>query len=91
MNYGHTFAHAYEASMAYSKRLNHGEAVILGIYSSLKFSLENNFINPSDFNFILEHLKKAKLSYNINKYFSKSYTNTIVSYMRNDKKIILIK
>ena len=86
LNYGHTFAHAYEASMTYSKKLNHGEAVILGIYSSLKFSLENNLINPSDFNFILEHLKKAKLSYNIKKFFSKSDTNTIVSYMRNDKK-----
>ena len=86
LNYGHTFAHAYEASMTYSKKLNHGEAVILGIYSSLKFSLENNFINLKDFNFILEHFKKAKISYDINKFFSKSDTNTIVSYMQNDKK-----
>ena len=29
----HTFAHAYEASLGYSKKLNHGEAVILGINS----------------------------------------------------------
>ena len=45
-----------------------------------------SFINPEDFNFILEHFKKAKISYNINKFFSKSDTNKIVSYMQNDKK-----
>ena len=31
LNFGHTFAHAFEASLGYSKRLNHGEAVILGM------------------------------------------------------------
>ena len=86
LNFGHTFAHAYEASMTYSKKLNHGEAVILGIYSSLKFSLENKLINLSDFNLILEHLNKAKLSYDVNKYFSKIDTKKIVSFMQNDKK-----
>ena len=86
LNYGHTFAHAYEASMAYSKKLNHGEAVILGVFSSLKFSLENNFMNQTDFNLILKHFKKAELYYDINKFFSKSDTNTIVSYMQKDKK-----
>ena len=29
LNFGHTFAHAYEASLNFSKKLNHGEAVIL--------------------------------------------------------------
>ena len=72
--------------MAYSKRLNHGEAVILGIYSALKFSLENRLINLSEFNLIIGHLKKAKLSYNLSKYFSKIDTKKIISYMRNDKK-----
>ena len=86
LNFGHTFAHAYEASMTYSKKLNHGEAVILGIYSSLKFSLENKLINLSEFNLILEHLNKAKLSYNVNKYFSKVDTKKIISFMQNDKK-----
>ena len=34
LNFGHTFAHAYEASLNFSKRLNHGEAVILGMKSA---------------------------------------------------------
>ena len=29
LNFGHTFAHAFEATMGYSKKLNHGEAVLL--------------------------------------------------------------
>ena len=41
LNLGHTFAHAYEAALGYSKKLNHGEAVILGIKSAAKFSMEN--------------------------------------------------
>ena len=86
LNFGHTFAHAYEASMTYSKKLNHGEAVILGIYSSLKFSLDNKLINLSEFNLIIGHLSKAKLSYNVSKYFSKIDTKKIISYMQNDKK-----
>ena len=44
LNFGHTFAHAYEAALGYSKKLNHGEAVILGINSALKFSLQNNYL-----------------------------------------------
>ena len=34
LNFGHTFAHAYEATLKYSKKLNHGEAVILGIITA---------------------------------------------------------
>ena len=86
LNFGHTFAHAYEASMNYSKKLNHGEAVILGIYSALKFSLKKKLLKKIDFNLIVSHLEKASLSYNIKKIFSKKDVNKIVSYMQKDKK-----
>ena len=86
LNFGHTFAHAYEASMNYSKKLNHGEAVILGIYSALKFSLKNKILKKIDFNLIVSHFEKASLSYNVKKLFSKKDVNKIVSYMQKDKK-----
>ena len=35
LNFGHTFAHAFEATLGFSNKLNHGEAVILGIVSAL--------------------------------------------------------
>jgi len=44
LNFGHTFAHAYEASLGYSKKLNHGEAVILGIITALNFCFRKQII-----------------------------------------------
>ena len=45
LNFGHTFGHSFEASLGYSKRLNHGEAVILGMMMAVKFSNKNKFLN----------------------------------------------
>ena len=86
LNFGHTFAHAYEASLGYSKKLNHGEAVILGIASAIKFSLKNNLIAKIDYEMINNHLNKYNLPRELNKFFSKSYLNKIVSFMQKDKK-----
>ncbi len=98
LNLGHTFAHAYEASLSYSKKLNHGEAVILGIISSAKFSFQNKILNKSDFNEILNHANELGIPIDLKYYFSKKYLNSIIKYMKSDKKnnsskinLILIK
>ena len=86
LNFGHTFAHAYEATLGYSKKLNHGEAVILGIKTAVKFSLFNNILNIKQFNLIENHLDKLNLPKNINKFFSIKNLNKILSFMKKDKK-----
>jgi len=86
LNFGHTFAHAYEATLGYSQKLNHGEAVILGIRTAAKFSLINKILNAADFVLIENHLKQLNLPRNINKYFSKKDLNRILSFMKKDKK-----
>ena len=86
LNFGHTFAHSYEATMNYSKRLNHGEAVLLGIDSALKFSLQNEVIKENEFNLIQNHIKKTKLPNNLKNYFKKKDIKKIISYMATDKK-----
>ena len=86
LNFGHTFAHAYEATLGYSKKLNHGEAVILGIKTAAKFSLLNNILNIKEFNLIKNHLNKLSLPRNINKFFSIKNLNKILSFMKKDKK-----
>ena len=98
LNFGHTFAHAYEATLGYSKKLNHGEAVILGIKTAAKFGLLNKILNIKDFNVIEKHLNMLNLPNNINKFFSKKNSNKIFSFMKKDKKndtkkinIILLK
>ena len=86
LNFGHTFAHAFEASLGYSKKLNHGEAVILGIKSAAKFSLSNNILKIKEFQLIENHLYKLKLPMNIGKFFSKKDLYRILSFMKKDKK-----
>ena len=86
LNFGHTFAHAYEATLGYSKKLNHGEAVMLGIRTAAKFSLSNNILSIKEFNLIENHLDKLGLPKNINKFFSFKNLNQILSFMKKDKK-----
>ncbi|MDB2341764.1 3-dehydroquinate synthase, partial [Candidatus Pelagibacter bacterium] len=86
LNFGHTFAHAYEATLNYSKKLNHGEAVILGIRIASKFSLSNKLLSINEFKLIETHINK--LNFNQEKLFSKKNTNTILSFMTKDKKKI---
>ena len=86
MNFGHTFAHAYEATMGYSNKLNHGEAVLLGMNTALKFSKKNNYINNNDYLSISNHLITSKLPNNLKKYFSIKHVDKIISFMLKDKK-----
>ena len=86
LNFGHTFAHAYEATLGYSKKLNHGEAVILGIKTAAKFSLINKILSVKEFNLIENHLNKLNLPKNISKFFSIKDLNKILSFMKKDKK-----
>ena len=86
LNFGHTFAHAYEATLGYSKKLNHGEAVILGIKTAVKFSLSNNILGIKEFDLIESHLNKLNLPRNVNRLFSIKNLNKILSFMKKDKK-----
>ena len=86
LNFGHTFAHAYEATLKYSKKLNHGEAVIQGIMTASKFSLKNNLLLKNDFELIKKHFIKYKLPLNLKKFFSKKNLKHLISFMKKDKK-----
>ncbi len=86
LNFGHTFAHAYEASLNYSKKLNHGEAVLLGIISALRFSLDNKFLKKKEYLYIIDHFHKSNLPSNLKKYFSKKDVSKIINFMTKDKK-----
>ena len=72
--------------LKYSKKLNHGEAVLLGMMSASKFSLKKKLLNINEFNLIKNHLIKFKLPNNINNNFTKKNLNQIISFMEKDKK-----
>ena len=86
LNFGHTFAHAFEATSKYSKKLNHGEAVLLGIICALNFAKQRNIIKKNDYNKILSHYKKLNLPIYAKEKFYKKNINKILSFMKKDKK-----
>ncbi len=98
LNLGHTFAHAFESCLGFSNKLNHGEAVIIGITNALEFSYQRGLIKNKPYNFIKKHLKKIPLKKNFKNIFNKKDVSKIISFMKSDKKntskkinIILIK
>ena len=91
LNFGHTFAHAFEATNNYKKDLNHGEAVLLGIMCALKFARQNRKIKNNDYNKIFNHYKRLNLPMSIKKKFSKINIKTILSFMKKDKKNVSSK
>lgn len=86
LNFGHTFAHSYEATLNFSKRLNHGEAVLLGMITALKFSYTKKFLKKSEFNNIINHFLNSNLPINLKKYFSLKDLKKIINFMTKDKK-----
>ena len=98
LNLGHTFAHAYESTLKFSKKLNHGEAVILGIKNAIKFSKDNDLLPQNKYELINNHINKIKLNKKIFKLLKRRNSNKIISFMKLDKKnntnkinLILIK
>ena len=86
LNLGHTFAHAYEASLGYSKKLNHGEAVILGIKNAIEFSYKQKFLNKRIYDLLKNHLENIPLNKKLTTLFKTKDVNKIITYMKADKK-----
>ncbi len=85
LNYGHTFAHAFESTLGYTNRLNHGEAVLLGILTASKFSNKQNLLPKNELRLIENHLRELKYN-NLKSFFKKNNINKISNFMIKDKK-----
>jgi len=86
LNFGHTFAHAIEAQNNYSKRINHGEAVIMGMMMATKLSYIKKICSLDTLNQLKNIYKSNNLKYDIKKIFKKNEYNKIAEYMTADKK-----
>jgi 3-dehydroquinate synthase len=86
LNFGHTFAHAIEAQNNYSKKINHGEAVIMGMMMATKLSYIKKLCSLNTLNKLEQIYNSNNLKYDIKKYFKKNEYNKIIDYMRSDKK-----
>jgi 3-dehydroquinate synthetase len=86
LNFGHTFAHAIEVQNNYSKRINHGEAVIMGMMIATKLSYYKKICSFKTLTQLKEIYISNNLSFNIKKFFKKKEYDKIVQHMTKDKK-----
>jgi len=86
LNLGHTFAHAYESCLRFSNKLNHGEAVIIGIKNAVEFSNQYKLLKNKSYNLIKEHLDRIPLNKSLKQLFKANDINKIISFMKSDKK-----
>ncbi len=88
LNFGHTFAHGFESAKNFSKKLNHGEAVLLGMMMASKLSNKKKLLSFKELLSIKKHYLALKLPMNINKIFKKKEISKIIHFMKKDKKNI---
>ncbi len=86
LNFGHTFAHAIEAKNDFSNKINHGEAVLMGMLMATKLSYKKRICSLKTLNEIIEIYKKNKFNFKLENYFKKREYKKIVDFMINDKK-----
>jgi|TARA_B110000914_G_C15446696_1_gene438829 3-dehydroquinate synthase len=86
LNFGHTFAHAIEAQNKYSKKINHGEAVIMGMMMATKLSYLKKLCSLNTLDQLKQIYISNNLKYDIKKFFKKNEYKHIANYMSVDKK-----
>ena len=88
LNFGHTFAHGFEATKNFSKKLNHGEAVLLGMMVASELSNKKNKLTFKELSLIKKHYANLKLPMHIKKNFKRNEIKKIIYFMKKDKKNI---
>jgi len=86
LNFGHTFAHGFEGAKNFSKKLNHGEAVLIGMMVASELSYKKKLLSFKELSLIKKHYLNLKLPMNIKKIFKRNEINKIIYFMRKDKK-----
>ena len=84
LNFGHTIGHSLETFYNYNSKLNHGEAISIGMLIEAKISNKLGYLSKIDLIKIEDHFKNAKLKLsdkNINK-------NNLLNIIKKDKKNI---
>ena len=86
LNFGHTFAHGFEGAKNFSNKLNHGEAVLLGMMMASKLSHKKKLLPLKDLMLINKHYSDLNLPAEFKKFFKKNEIDKIVHFMKKDKK-----
>jgi len=86
LNFGHTFAHGFEGAKNFSKKINHGEAVLLGMTIANQLSYNKKILPLKDLMLIKKHYFGLNLPIKISDFFKRKEIDKIIYFMKNDKK-----
>lgn len=84
LNLGHTFAHALESGMSYSDKLNHGEAVSIGMVMAFRLSSQLGLCPENDAVVVEDHLQEMGLP--VRPPEMDVHIDDLMGYMAQDKK-----
>lgn len=88
LNLGHTFAHGFEGAAGYRK-INHAQAVAIGLIASARLSMLKGFLAKPDFERLVSLVRKSKLPVALRGFSISS--DRIINFMKHDKKARLGK
>ncbi|MBI1251164.1 MAG: 3-dehydroquinate synthase [Alphaproteobacteria bacterium] len=87
LNFGHTFAHAFEAETGFGATLLHGEAVAAGMVMAHKLSAQLNAAPNDDAARVEAHLRDAGFATALNAILPAGWSaDALIAHMRHDKK-----
>jgi len=86
LNFGHTFAHAIEIKNKYSNNITHGEAVLVGMILATKLSVLEKICSLNTLKELIKIYKANNLDYLIKMYSSYKKINSLIPFLKNDKK-----
>ncbi len=88
LNFGHTFAHAFEAETGYSSKLLHGEAVAMGSIMALATSERTGSCPPGRAERLRKHFSATGINHKLSEVAQSDWhPDTLLDHMRLDKKV----
>ena len=88
LNFGHTFAHAYEALGGFDGTLLHGEAVAIGMADAFALSAKLGHCTAADRDLAIGHLQRMELPVRIADLTDRPFPiDDLIDAMGRDKKV----
>ena len=89
LNFGHTFAHAYESLSGYDGRLLHGEAVGIGMVQAAELSVRSGHLPAGTTERVRRHLSVLGLKVTPAEVTNQGFAaEAVIAAMRRDKKVV---